>query len=266
MSLSSCLFSSEVLEQMFAGQHGSFYSHVYECSKVGLPVDFTIPVANGTVQTLEALQSYFGRTPENAENFHVLVSSSATPPYPVLASEFLKRYDIVGTNNKISDVIALCNSEVFAGTAVPRSFPVHVIRSPIPGSLATSWGSVLPFSTDSFIVRYNENDFAVIDMDVFASTYRIHEEWLEHFVEFYQESGDTLIYRVLYDGTNSLAKIEADILEQLADKTGLLCEEIQVVVGDFFKIGDLQCPSNYSLGDVLSNFPFLSMVCYPYSE
>ncbi len=262
MSQSSSLFSPEVLEQMFAGQDGSYYSHVYECSKVGLPVDFTIPVADGTIQTLEAMQSYLGRTPENAETFHVLVSSSATPPYPVLASEFLKRYDIVGTNNKISDVIALCNSEVTAGTAIPRCFPINVIRAPVSGSLATSWGSVLPFSPDSFIARYKENDFSVIEKDVFAKTYQIHEEWLEHHVEFCQESGDVLLYRVLYDGTKSLADIEADLLVQLVEKTGLDVDKIQIFVGDFFRFGDLQCPSNYSFGDVLSSFSFLSMVCY----
>lgn len=265
MSQSSSLFSPEVLEQMFACQEGSYYSHVYECSKVGLPVDFTIPVADGTIQTLEAMQSYLGRTPENAETFHVLVSSSATPPYPVLASEFLKRYDIVSAttnNNKISDVIALCNSEVTAGTAIPRCFPIHVIRAPVSGSLATSWGSVLPFSPDSFIARYKENDFSVIEKDVFAKTYQIHEEWLDHNVEFCQESGDVLIYRVFYDGTKSLADIEADLLVQLVEKTGLDVDNIQIFVGDFFRFGDLQCPSNYSFGDVLSSFSFLSMVCY----
>jgi hypothetical protein len=244
-----------------------FNTHVFDCSKVGLPVQFTIPSADGVIQTLEARQNYLGRTAANRDNFHVLVSSPATPPYPVLASEFIFKYSIFDVNGEsersaISDINLLCNPELHQGTAVPRSLHVKVLRAPVCGSLATSWGSVLPFTTDSFILRYRENDFAVIDMAVFDKTYRIHPEILVHFVEYYTETGDRMLYMVTYDGTKSLEEIEQDILNQLSEKTGFDIYGMQLIVAEYFLFGDLKCPPTSSYGDVLSTFEFLRMVFF----
>ena len=151
----TAFFSYQHLNTLFAE------GPVIRCSKKGIAVPFTIPDCDGEIVTMEGLQRYLGRTEANGAVFHVLVSSF---PYPVLVSEFLKRYEV-------ADDTLNCSN----GIAFPRALPVEAIQAIEEGQLATSWGSVLLFSPGSFILRYkpNEDDFAAIDENVFYATYTI---------------------------------------------------------------------------------------------
>jgi hypothetical protein len=172
------LFSSETLERIFANDHVLHKGHVYNCAKNSLPVNFTIPSANGEIKTLEANQQFLGRSLENKNNFHVLVSSENTIAYPVLVTDFVIKYSITSTipsvyddlSGIVQDIGILCDQNVVGGKALPRSIPVKAARILAFGNVATSWGSILPFSPDSFIIRYKENDFAVCDPNVFSAT------------------------------------------------------------------------------------------------
>ena len=167
---------SNVLESIFTGECiTNEFSEVSECSKIAVMINFVIPSDNGTIITHEASQSFLGRNKENGKIFHVLVSSPVTKAYPILVNEFLIKYDITSVKNITSidqTLDFLCNTSVEKGTAVPRSIPVHTIKSNINGSLSTSWGSVLPFSPGSYIIRYKQNDFAVVDPVIFEKTYK----------------------------------------------------------------------------------------------
>jgi len=130
--------------------------------------------------TLEAQQDYNGRS-DNPLDFHVLVRSTHTPPYPVPLQSFLDKYDIVINETPQGLITAVEPKHNFMMTcqanedycATPKALPVMAIRAPISGKLETSWGSVLPFTKrTNFILRYKEHDFAVIDPDVFAMIYQ----------------------------------------------------------------------------------------------
>ena len=139
--------------------------------KKNLPVIFTVPDHDGTLRTLEAQQDFNGRI-GHPDDFHVLVRSSLTPAYPVPMASFLDKYIISEiTVDAARSFLMDCatNSDY---EAVPKTLPVKVIRAPVSGSLSTAWGSILPFSQESFILRYNQEDFAVIAPDVFESTYQ----------------------------------------------------------------------------------------------
>ena len=170
------IIDSNVLENIFTGECiTNEFSEVSECSKIAVMINFVIPSDNGTVITHEASQSFLGRNKENGKIFHVLVSSPVTKAYPILVNEFLIKYDITTVKNITSidqTLDFLCNTSVEKGTAIPRSIPVHTIKSNINGSLSTSWGSVLPFSPGSYIIRYKKNDFAVVDPFIFEKTYK----------------------------------------------------------------------------------------------
>ena len=157
---------SNVLETIFTGECiTNEFLEVFECSKIALMVNFVIPSDNGTIITHEASQSFLGRNEENGKIFHVLVASPVTKAYPILVNEFLIKYDITSVKNitiVYQTLDFLCNTSVEKGTAIPRSIPVHAIKSNINGTLSTSWGSVLPFSPGSYIIRYKKNDFAVL--------------------------------------------------------------------------------------------------------
>ena len=167
---------SNVLESIFTGEFPTReFSEVSECSKIALSVNFAIPTDNGTIVTQEASQDFLGRKKENNKIFHILVNSPVTKAYPILVDEFLIKYDITNVHNvsTIEQTLDfLCNKEVEKGTAVPRAIPVTTIKSNIYGSLRTSWGSILPFSPGHFIIRYKQNDFAVIDPFIFSKTYK----------------------------------------------------------------------------------------------
>ena len=146
------LFSNETLENLFRDD-------VIVCSKKGIPVDFLIPECDGELITLEGKQSYLGRTAANGDEYHVLIVSSnlsvANPPYPVLATEFRKRYEVVD------------------GKAIPHSLAVQAVVATEEGQLATAWGSLLDVHPGNYILRYKKHDFAAIDREVFAATYNI---------------------------------------------------------------------------------------------
>lgn len=149
-------------------------------SKKGLPVIYSVPDRDWVIVTLEAQQDYNGRS-DNPLDFHILVRSSHTPAYPVSLHSFLDKYDIVinetpqelitATELKLNFLMTCQANEDYC--AIPKALPVMAIRAPVSGTLLTSWGSLLPFTkTKSFILRYKENDFAVIDPAVFALTYQ----------------------------------------------------------------------------------------------
>ena len=171
----SRIYSAETIESWFA-----IDSSAKTVSKIGLPIVFSVPDSAGVITTLEAKQDYNGRK-ENPLDFHVIVRSSHTPAYPVPLHSFLEKYDIldndanrsliVDSGPKLTFLMTLQANEDYC--AIPRTLPVMAILAPVSGKLGTSWGSLLTFSKKkSFILRYKEHDFAVIDPDVFAATYK----------------------------------------------------------------------------------------------
>lgn len=142
------MFTNEMLEILFET------SATIHCSKIGIPVTFMIPECDGEITTLEGNQKYLGKNSVNGDIYHVLIMNAN--PYPVLISEFLKRY--------------IVDNDV----ATPISLPVKAVLAEDEGMLCTSWGSVLNIHPGNYILRYNKNDFAVIHNEVFLATYNIN--------------------------------------------------------------------------------------------
>lgn len=247
------LFSAETLELIFANQHCLYKGHVYNCAKKFLPVNFTIPSANGEIKTLEANQQFLGRSVENGNNFHVLVSSENTIAYPVLVTDFVIKYSITSTSPNVysdlsgivQDIGILCDQNVVGGKAVPRSLPVKAVRILAFGKVLTTWGSVLPFSPDSFIMRYNENDFAVCDPTVFFATYSINIE-----IESLDIQHNGFVCTVFFDGCASKTLIGNDIRRQLSDFFQHPANQIFLMVEGIW-FDEMTFPKNKSIGDVL---------------
>jgi len=251
----------ETLESMFSDGE-SQQSHVFECSKLSLPVFFEIPLGNGALRTLETIQEYLGRTDTSGGNFHVLVSSSATPRYPVLASVFLEKYTNIASENCSGDSIEfLCRPDIVLGTATPRSLPVKALCAPFSGKLATSWGSVLPFCDESILVRYNENDFAVVDPIVFNSTYKIHPEKINMRIKFFSTSDSLLeicFYDVTYNGVCPPSVVETEIVLQVANLSGIDASNI-FLLANCAPLKSLYVPPRQTTGDILGKLNFLAM-------
>jgi hypothetical protein len=247
------LFSSETLERIFANDHVLHKGHVYNCAKNSLPVNFTIPSANGEIKTLEANQQFLGRSLENKNNFHVLVSSENTIAYPVLVTDFVIKYSITSTipsvyddlSGIVQDIGILCDQNVVGGKALPRSIPVKAARILAFGNVATSWGSILPFSPDSFIIRYKENDFAVCDPNVFSATYSINIE-----IESLEIPHNGFVCTVFFNGCANKTTIGNDIRRQLSDFFQHPANQISVMV-DGIWFDEMTFPKNKSIGDVL---------------
>ena len=154
---------------------------VYKCTKQNIPVNFSVPSDNGTIITHEASQSFNGRNKENGNIFHVLVDSKFTRAYPITVDEFLLKYYIAEAYSQVGKVLLPNNDLIYMqgdgtriinkGIANPYAIPVEKIISKTYGKLKTSWGFILPFYPGSFIIRYKENDFAVIDPSIFSKTY-----------------------------------------------------------------------------------------------
>jgi len=169
-------YNAESIESWFQDSANT----VQTVSKKGLPVIFSVPDRDWVIVTLEAQQDYNGRS-DNPLDFHVLVRSTHTPAYPVPLHSFLDKYDIVMNETPQGLMTAVEPKHNFMMTcqanedycAIPKALPVMAIRAPVSGTLLTAWGSLLPFTGKaSYILRYKENDFAVIDPAVFALTYQ----------------------------------------------------------------------------------------------
>jgi hypothetical protein len=248
-------FSHETLERIFLNDHVLYKGHVYNCAKKSLPVSFTIPSANGEIKTLETNQQFLGRSLENGKNFHVLVSSENTSAYPVLVNDFIIKYSITSTipnvyddlSGIVQDVGILCDHNVVGGMAIPRSIPVKAVRILAFGNVATSWGSILPFSPDSFIMRYKENDFAVCDPNVFFATYSINIE-----IECLEIPHNGFICTVYFNGCSNKLTIGNDIRRQLSDFFQHPANLISIMV-DGIWFDEMTFPKNKSIGDVLKH-------------
>lgn len=263
----AAIIPCETLESMFFDAE-SHQSHVFECSKISLPVLFEIPQADGALQTLEAVQSYLGRTDTSGVNFHVLVSSSATPRYPVLASVFLQKYSNLSSIDSEycsgDSTEFICRPDIVSGTATPRSLPVKALCAPFSGKLATSWGSVLPFCDESILVRYGENDFSVVDPTVFNTTYQIHPEPLNIRIKFCPVSEapssqfEICFYDVTFNGVGSPSAVEAEIALQVANFSGIDASNIFLSVNST-PLKSMYVPPRKTTGDILGKSNFLTM-------
>ena len=243
------LFSTATLEQMFAGTHPEHKSHIYSCSKNGLRVDVAIPDSDGSTRTLETLQPYLGRTAANGNIFHVLVSSSATPAYPILSTAFVEKYE---TEQGSDTMQILMDPEVHSFVAFPRPITVQALVAPTPGQLATSWGTNLPFSPGSYLLRYGPGDFAVIDPVVFAKTYRVHPETLHHFV-ISPKLGT--VFKASYNGTGSVSEINEELAGQMLASPGG-----EIAIAGLFRLRDMIVPRCFSAGDVIEKLSWLYVV------
>ena len=261
-TMSVAITSCETLESMFSGSESNA-SHVFECSKVNIPVIFDIPLANGSLRTLEAVQEYLGRTDTSGFNFHVLVSSSATPRYPVLASVFLQKYtnfSSIDSEYCCGDPTEfLCRSDIVSGTASPRSLPVKALRALFSGKLATSWGSVLSFCDESILVRYGKNDFSVVDPTVFNTTYHIHPEKINMRIKYTVSKLEICFYNVTFNGVGSPSAVKAEISLQVANLSGTDASNI-FLIADTVPLESLCVPPGKTTGDILKQFNFLAMV------
>jgi len=256
-------FSAESLECLFnAGDHvgKSTKSHVYRVSKVAEPVVFEVHSCNGYVQTAEALLSYLGRNAENGNVFHVLVFSPSKllpgEAQPLLASEFISRYNITDgpelltASPKKLEFLLHCDS----GTAVPREIPVCAIRSQVSGRLETSSGNQELFFPGSVIVRYSPSDFNVVCPVEFSKTHRIHPEPRNITLACLSNN---ILYEADYDGVASAVEIDLELSVKLGAQLQCWPDCISIRAGNF-PLGSVVCPLQWSMGDFLQVFHFLT--------
>lgn len=124
-----------------------FADNGFQAWKNPMPVKYSTAVDSGTIQTLEGPVAY-------GAGFKIITGPKGEQ-YPIPPKKFAELY------NDNED-----------GTATPKKIIKTAKVADHNGSLKTSWGEVLNYSTgDDVIVRHGPGDYGVVKKDIFAKTY-----------------------------------------------------------------------------------------------
>ena len=125
---------------------GGFKTH-----KLANPVPYEVATQPGTIDTLEGPVAY-------KAGFYIMTGPKGEKN-PITPEKFKELY------NDNSD-----------GTATPKSITKIAKLADHDGSVKTSWGETLNYTTgNDYIVRHGSGDYGVVKKDIFAKTYSTGE-------------------------------------------------------------------------------------------
>jgi hypothetical protein len=111
------------------------------------PERYEIAQEDGTIQTLEG--------PVNYKKGYYILTGPKGEQYPIPPEKFRELKDDAGD-----------------GVCYPKKIIKLAKLADHNGSVATSWGEVLNYTTgNDYIVRHGPNDYGVVKKDIFLKTY-----------------------------------------------------------------------------------------------
>ena len=126
-----------------------FDSQSIKVAKKNIPERYSIANKSGKIDTLEG--------PVNYEKGYYIMTGSKGEQYPILPDTFRSLKNDLGN-----------------GIAIPKPIEKLAKIADHDGSVYTTWGEKLNYKTNKdFIVRHGENDYSVIKLDIFKTTYDI---------------------------------------------------------------------------------------------
>jgi len=130
----------QITESWF--EKGSFYA-----SKKSLPEPFEVASEDGVIETLEGPVAY-------SKGFFIMTGPRGER-YPIPPEKFFSLKDDNGD-----------------GTATPKKIIKRVKVADHDGSVNTSWGEVLQYTSGvDVIVRHGPEDYGVVKKEIFSETY-----------------------------------------------------------------------------------------------
>jgi len=132
--------SGSISDEWF--QNGGFKTY-----KKPNPEKYTVAQQDGTIQTLEGPVAY-------KAGYYILTGPKGEQ-YPMPPEKFAELKDDAGN-----------------GVCYPKKIIKLAKLADHDGSVATSWGEVLNYTTgNDYIVRHGPGDYGVVKKDIFAKTY-----------------------------------------------------------------------------------------------
>ena len=118
--------------------------------KKAIPLTFCFAIGTQIVETLEG--------PVTANTGDVILTGTRNESWPIIRSKFDETYDIID----------------YAGLCAKKCIRVLVQRMDAPFEVTVGWLSEpLKGKAGDYHVTYGENDFGIVDFDIFNETYDI---------------------------------------------------------------------------------------------
>lgn len=139
-----------VIKELFEDINENWFANgAQKVYKRANPIQYETAKQDGTIQTLEG--------PVNYKAGYKIMTGPKGEQYPIPSEKFNSLYDDHGN-----------------GSAVPKKIMKYAKLADHDGSVKTSWGEVLNYTSgNDYIVRHDNNDYGVVKKDIFAQTYQI---------------------------------------------------------------------------------------------